>query len=274
MATLITKFEEYAEKYDCVRMERTDGIIVLTLHTNGGPLESGPVMHGELPAAFADVSNDLENRCVIMTGAGDAMWPGKNQKTSSAGTAEGWYKVLKEGSRLLLNFLDIDVPVIAAINGPWSRHSELGVLSDIVLATPNTVFQDAPHFWNGLVPGDGVAPSWLHALGPNRGRYFLLTGQQIDARQAYDYGIVNEIIPPDELLDRAWEIAREIAKRSPLTIRYTKQVLVADLRRRLNDEVRQTLALEAAAYLDQGHDLGLLVRTTGIDGTGFARRPS
>jgi enoyl-CoA hydratase/carnithine racemase len=274
VSIVITHLDGYAAKYDCVRMERHDGILQITLHTDGGPLQSSAKMHGELPAAFADIGNDLDNRCVIMTGAGDAFWPGKAQGSSSAGTAEGWYRVVKEGTKTQLNFLDIDVPVIAAVNGPWTRHSELAVLSDIVLATPNTVFQDAPHFWNGLVPGDGIAQSWLAALGPNRGRYFLLTGQQLDAQEAYDLGIVNELVEPDELLPRAWELAREIAKRSPLTIRYTKQILVADLRRRLNDELRYTLALEAAAHLDQGHDFCLLVQTKGIDGTGFARRRS
>jgi enoyl-CoA hydratase/carnithine racemase len=269
---MITHFEEYANKYESVVMQRSGGILLMRLHSKGGPLTSSPLMHGELPAAFADVSNDLENRCVILTGTGDAFLPGKAEGVNSAPTAEGWYKVLKEGAKLLLNFLDIDVPVITAVNGPCSRHSELVLLSDIVIATPNTVLQDAPHFWNGLVPGDGVAQVWLEILGSRRGRYFLLTGQQLDAQESFDLGIVDEIVPSDQLLDRAWQLAREIAKRSPLTLRYTKTVLVSDLRRRLNEDLQFTLTLEAAAYLDQGGDLDLLVTTRGIDQTGFAMR--
>jgi enoyl-CoA hydratase/carnithine racemase len=273
---LVTKLEDYAEKYEHVRFERHDRILQMSLHTNGGPILTGPLTHGEIPAAFADVSNDLDNDCVILTGTGDAFWPGVEEGAiGSAGhplPVENWYRIVKEGTRMELGFLDIEVPVIAAVNGPCSRHTELIVMSDIVLASPNTVLQDAPHFWNGLVPGDGVATAWLHALGPTRARYFLLTGQQLDAQEAFDLGIVNEIVPSDQLLDRAWELAREIVKRSPLTVRYTKMILANEWRRRMSEQLPYTLVLEAAANADAGGDLGLLVMTTGIDGTGFARK--
>jgi enoyl-CoA hydratase/carnithine racemase len=71
---------------------------------------------------------------------------------------------------------------------------------------------DAPHFWNGLAPGDGVATAWLHAYGPNRGHYFQLGGRQLDAQEAFDLGVVKEIVPSDQLPDQAWEFAREIVK--------------------------------------------------------------
>jgi enoyl-CoA hydratase/carnithine racemase len=256
-------------------MERHDGILQMTLQTDGGPVLSSGLLHGELPSAFADVSNDLQNLCVILTGTGDAFWPGRVQGTSSQATNEGWYRVQREGRKIELNFLDIEVPVIAAVNGPCTLHSELIILSDIVLATPNTVLQDSPHFWNGIVPGDGIATAWLLALGPNRGRYFLLTGQQLDAQEAFDLGVVNEIVPADNLLDRAWELARHITKRTPMTIRYTKMVLAATLRRLMTEQLPFSLALEAAACVDnEGKDLGLLVRSTGINETGFARTRS
>jgi enoyl-CoA hydratase/carnithine racemase len=271
----MTTLEEYSQKYESVRMERRDGILQMTIHTDGDTVVWGPIPHDELPHAFADVGNDPENLCVILTGAGDAFIPGKDWETPREKllTNENWYHVVKSGTRLVLNLVNMDCPVIAAVNGPCSVHSELAVVCDIVLASPNTVFQDAPHFWNGLVPGDGIAQIWQHVLGPNRGRYFLLTGQQLDAQEAFDLGVVNEIVRSDELLDRAWELAREIVKRSPLTLRYTKMVLMAEFRRLLMDQLPYGLVLEGAALAEQGgHGLGLTVRTTGIDGTGFARR--
>ena len=68
----MTRFEDYAGKYQTVRMERTDGILQMTLHTNGGPFQWGAVPHQELPEAFADIGRDPENQIVIMTGTGDA----------------------------------------------------------------------------------------------------------------------------------------------------------------------------------------------------------
>ena len=67
--------------------------------------------------------------------------------------ADGSYR---EGRKVLMNILDIEVPMIAAVNGPARLHTEYILLSDIVLATPSTIFQDKPHFEIGVVPGDGV----------------------------------------------------------------------------------------------------------------------
>ncbi|MFX8645056.1 enoyl-CoA hydratase/isomerase family protein, partial [Acinetobacter baumannii] len=82
-------------------------------------------------------------------------------------------------------------------------HPEIPVLGDIVVASETTIFQDAPHFIGGIVPGDGAHVVWTHLLGPNRGRYFLLMGQEIGAAQALDYGIVSEVLPHDAVLGRA-----------------------------------------------------------------------
>jgi hypothetical protein len=59
-----------------------------------------------------------------------------------------------------LNLIDIPVPVIAALNGPTTVHSDYALLADIVIATPDTVFQDKPHFAFGIVPGDGIHSLW------------------------------------------------------------------------------------------------------------------
>ena len=75
-----------------------------------------------------------------------------------------------------MNFLNIEVPVISAVNGPAWRHSELPLLADIVLAADTAQFQDSAHFTGGLVPGDGMHIVYPLLLGVNRARYFLLTG--------------------------------------------------------------------------------------------------
>lgn len=83
-----------------------------------------------------------------------------------------------------MNILDIEVPMIAALNGPVLLHSEYVLLADIILATPETVFQDKPHFDFGIVPGDGVNLLWPEVIGSVRGRYFILTRQILDAETA------------------------------------------------------------------------------------------
>jgi hypothetical protein len=92
-----------------------------------------------------------------------------------------------------MNLLNIEVPVIAAINGPAVRHAEIPLLSDIVLASENATIQDSAHFNGGLVPGDGVHIVFPLLMGTNRGRYFLLTGQVLDATEADPAGQQAEI---------------------------------------------------------------------------------
>src|SRR3954453_23957003 len=74
--TMLTTLDEYVDKYDCVQMEADDGILLVTLYTDAGPILSSPHVHQEIPRVFADISNDLDNLCVIITGTGDAFWPG------------------------------------------------------------------------------------------------------------------------------------------------------------------------------------------------------
>src|SRR5688572_14572157 len=101
-----------------------------------------------------------------------------------------WAELGWTAKNLLTNLLAIDVPMISAVNGPALRHAELLVMCDIVLAADTAEFQDSAHFTGGLVPGDGVVVFPM-VMGLNRGRYFLLTGQRLNAQQAKEYGLVN-----------------------------------------------------------------------------------
>ncbi len=180
----MSSFDEYANKYKTARMERRNGVLQVTLHTDGQSLRWGFLPHGELPEAFHAIGADRENRVVILTGTGDEFsGPRATPGTSSFPTRPSIERIDRihwEGRHLLMNLLTIEVPVISAINGPAWRHSEIPLLCDIVLAAETAQFQDSAHFSSEVVPGDGMHIVYPLLLGMNRGRYFLMTGQTLD----------------------------------------------------------------------------------------------
>jgi enoyl-CoA hydratase/carnithine racemase len=237
-------YEEYSTRYEHVAMRREDGILEIRLHTDGGPLVWGSAPHTELGYCFADIGSDPDNRVIILTGTGDKFLADLDTSWVGAMTSKKWDEIYTHGKRLLMNLLEIEVPVVAAINGPATVHAELAVLGDIVLAADHTYFSDAPHFRFGTVPGDGVQVVWPMLLGMNRGRYFLLTGQRIAAAEALQLGVVSEVLPAERLSERAWELARQLARQPDVTLRYTRVAFTQQLKKMITDHVGYGLALE------------------------------
>jgi enoyl-CoA hydratase/carnithine racemase len=248
-------FDTYSAAYPHVAMRREDGILELRLHSEGESLIWGEAVHAELPYCFDDVGRDPENRVVILTGTGDKFIAALDDSLAGPMTPDRWQSLYVDGIRILLNLLQIEVPVITAVNGPASVHAELAVLNDIVLASESAYFSDAVHFRLGAVPGDGVHVIWPMLLGPNRGRYFLLTGQRLSADEALNLGVVSEVLPADKLAARAWELATQL-KRQPISaLRYTREALTRVLKREMLDSLPLGLAVEglsAAEYWPGG----------------------
>jgi enoyl-CoA hydratase/carnithine racemase len=222
----------------------------VVLHTDGGTLVFDGYVHEEFVDLFHQIGQDADNRVVILTGAGEAFIDRIDPAGFDFFTPRGFDKIYREGKKVLANLLDIPVPVIAALNGPTTVHSEYVLLCDIVLATSDTVFQDKPHFGFGIVPGDGIHSLWPYVIGSIRARYFVLTQQTLSSDEAKALGVVNEIVGRECLMERAWGIAGGIAKLPPLTASYTRVAMTQTLRRLVDESVGYGLALEGISAAD------------------------
>ena len=244
------KLEDYQNAYKHIRFERRDGILQVRLHKNDGPAVWGAGLedlHAEVGNAFFHVARDPDNEIVIVTGTGDEFITKVDQSAVDINTAF-LDRGFKEGRDIFNNLLDIDVPVIGAVNGPATVHSELVLLSDIVIASERACFTDL-HAPNGIVPGDGVHVFWEMLLGPNRSRHYLLTGHVINAQEGRELGMVAEVVPHEQTLNRAWQVARDLLAKPRLMRRYSRVALTQNIKRRLLDDLGYGMQLESLAML-------------------------
>src|SRR5262249_13945457 len=179
----MARIDDYARKYSQIRLERRNGILEMTLHTDGGPLRWGPVIQAELVAAFTEIGADRGNRIIILTGTGHEFSgpraePGHSfyREVSHHVTANLLDTIHWNAHRLMTRMLDIEVPMIGVVNGPAMRHSELPLMCDIVIAADDASFEDTAHFdVASQVPGGGINIVYTMLLRLHPAPHFLLT---------------------------------------------------------------------------------------------------
>lgn len=180
-----------------------------------------------------DIANaDKSIRALILTGAGKSFCAGGNVKDMRdktdmfSGDIESVERGYKEGiQRIPLAFATLEIPAIAAVNGAAvGAGFDMAMMCDIRVASETARFAES-FVKLGIIPGDGGAWFLPRKIGPARAAQMALTGAMIDAKTALDWGIISECLPPEELLPRAWQIAKEIAQNPPLAVRQTKKLL-------------------------------------------------
>ncbi|HTW48012.1 MAG TPA: enoyl-CoA hydratase/isomerase family protein [Acidobacteriaceae bacterium] len=243
---------DYFTAFHHVKLTRdANGVLIVQLHDNGGPLVMSAPAHTEFVEAFYRISQDRANKIVILTGAGgefitDVAW-------SSFGDVADpgvWSQVHDEGVQALENIANIRVPVIAAIEGRAHVHSDYALLASVIVAAEGATFQDVAHFSAGVTPGDGIFTTWSHRAGAGRAEAFLLNPQPLPARVAQEWGVVAEVVPNGKALSRARELAELYLKAPEVTRRNTRVHFIQPLKERIVREVGYGLSLEGASAAD------------------------
>lgn len=229
-----------------IAVTRVDDIIELRLHSDGGPLIWSAEAHRECYEAFLWVAADREAKVLILTGTGETFCDALDTTSFSQ---MAWHELWYEGRRMTAGLNEIDIPIIGAVNGPATIHGELPVMADIVIAADHANFADHAHFAaRDNVAGDGSNLVWAELLGRTRGMYFLLTGERITADEGKRIGFVNEVMPLAALNDRAWELARELARRELPILRYAKDAIGIGFRRDFRQNLGHGLGVQGSGY--------------------------
>ncbi len=243
-------------------IERHDRVTVLTINrpqTRNDVTDDAFI--DALEAACRAIAEDNETAAVILTGAGSAFSSGGNLKAmrDRTGMFAGDPMDVREGYRRAVQRIprcvfDLDVPTIAAVNGPAiGAGCDLTLMCDIRIASEKAVFAES-FVRVGLIPGDGGA--WLlpRVLGLSRACEMMFTGVSIDARTALAWGLVSSVVPETELIPAAMTLARRIAANPSRTLRMAKRLIREGMTTRLETLLELSAAYQALAHHGPEHE--------------------
>jgi len=238
-------------RYQTLLIEKDgDGVAVVTLNRPEKRNAVNDQMHGELEAIFVDLSNDDEVRAVVLTGAGSAFCAGGDVEGMKSGdflaSTKGPTVPFRQVRRLVLNLLEVEQPIVAAVNGDGAGlGATIPLFCDVIVMAETARLADT-HVRMGLVAGDGGVVIWPWLVGMARAKEYLLTGGWIDGREAERIGLVNYAVPQEQVLPKAMELARRLALNAPLAVRWTKYSVNKLLREHVNLALDSSMFLEAA----------------------------
>jgi enoyl-CoA hydratase/carnithine racemase len=213
---------------------------------------------GELTTALDEVAADRGIRALVLTGAGRAFCAGGDISTMGGEGDSGprpaaQISMSRGPRRLILNMLEVEVPIVVAMNGDAvGLGATLALFGDVIIAAEQARIGDL-HVRMGLVAGDGGAVIWPLLLGVHRAKEYLMTGDLIPAPEAERIGLINHVVPLDELPAKARELAERLAAGPTWAVRWTKASINKVLRERMNLILDASLAYEALTLTTADH---------------------
>jgi enoyl-CoA hydratase len=182
----------------------------------------------EITRVLRDVRHDASVRVLIVTGAGDRAFVAGADIAAMADmeTVEG-LEFTRLGHRVMNTFEELPIPVIAAVNGfALGGGLELALACDLIIASEKARFGQ-PEINLGIIPGFGGTQRLPHRIGHARARELIMTGEMFDAKSGYEWGLVNKVVAPDQLIPETRKLAEKIASKSGFALRQAKAALRA-----------------------------------------------
>src|ERR1700740_1716992 len=224
---------------------RDNGILLVTLNPPDAANAMSPQLGLDLMTLFEGFSVDLEGlRVVILTGQGRAFCAGGDLKQRNGMTDEAWQAQHLVFERMLRAILACPLPVIAAVNGAaYGGGCEIAAAADFIYASTDARFA-LTEVTLGIMPGAGGTQNLPRAVGERRAKELILSGLPFSAEEAERWGLVNRVLPPEDLLPATLVTPDRIAGNGPVSVRQAKQAIHRGLQMSLADG----LAFEIEAY--------------------------
>ena len=236
--------------YQHLLVEKNDGVALLTMNRPEVLNATNFRLHNELSRIWLDLGADPEVRAAVITGSGNAFSAGGDFEMieKTIGNAEAVAGTMQEAGDIVHNMINLDKPVVSAINGvAVGAGLAVALLADISIASENARITDG-HIRLGVAAGDHATVIWPLLCGMAKAKYYLLTCDFLDGREAERIGLVSKAVPADQLMSTAMDVAHKLAAGPQPAIRWTKRALNQWLRQAALNSFDYSLALEMMGF--------------------------
>jgi enoyl-CoA hydratase/carnithine racemase len=244
-----------------LKRELEDHVLLLTMsEPETRNALTGEAQFGDIEDACREANDNMAVRVVILTGEGSAFCAGGNVKDMRdrsglfAGDPFDQADAYRKGiQRIPRAIRSVNVPVIAAVNGPAvGAGCDLATMCDIRIASSRAMFAES-FVKLGIIPGDGGAWFLPRAVGYSNACKMAFSGDPVQAPEALAMGLVSEVVEPELLLERAQELAASIAANPPHAVRLTKQLMRASERASLDELLDMSASFQAVCHAEPDH---------------------
>lgn len=242
-------------RYRTIRFSRSGRVLTATLNRPEAMNAVDAVMHEELSRLFYDLASDAGSDVIVLTGAGKAFCAGGDLiwLQEAIDDPEVFLRMGAEAKRIVFGQLEVEKPIVCRLNGPATGlGASLALFCDVVIASAAAVIGD-PHVSVGLVAGDGGCIIWPQQVGYSRAKEYLLTGKLAKAEEAERIGLINRVVPAEQLDEAVYEFAGQLARGATKSIRWTKVTTNTPLKALAHQLFDMGLAYESMSNVSADH---------------------
>ena len=239
--------------YETLSFSQSGAVLTVRLNRPQALNAVSATLHTELSRVFAEIAADASVDAVVLTGEGRAFSAGGDLEWFRDITPAQLDALFVEARKIILDLVELPQPIVSAVNGVAAGlGATLALFCDVIYAADNARLAD-PHVRIGVTAGDGGAAIWPLLVGMSRAKEYLMTGDSLTAVEAERIGLVNHVVPADELVARAQALAERLAQGSRMAIRSTKASLNKHVRDAVNLVLDTSLSLEKECFSSSFH---------------------